>query len=712
MTSANGSRGKIFSGKLHPGFWILGISLLTAGVHNTLTLTEAHSLLVPLGVGAALGTALFAYTHRHRKHVKGLHKKGAEVRKSEVKYRTFFENSTDAMLIIEGDEFIDCNEAAVTMLGYDRKEEVILTHPSKLSPAFQPDGRSSAEKAEEMMRLAKEQGHHRFEWDHLRKDGAVIPVEISLTAIPGDGGTQLHGVWRDLSDRKLAGEALRKSELLLRSLIETIPDLIWLKDPEGVYLFCNSKFERFFGAKASEIVGKTDYDFVDRELADFFRENDRIVMASGGPNINEEDIVYADDGHEEKLETLKTPVYAGDGTLLGVLGVGHDITAKREMESQYRQAQKMEAVGQMAGGIAHDFNNLLQIIGGYAELSEASTDPESSIGASLKQIDKAAQRGKTLIKQLLAFSRRQVIDPVDLNLNEVFEPLLKMIQGLIGEHIKLEMVPEQSLGTVRVDRGLVEQVLMNLCVNARDAMPEGGTLTIETENVSIDSEYAQTHSWATEGPWVLLSVIDTGCGMDEHTLERVFEPFFTTKEVGKGTGLGLSMAYGIIEQHNGHISATSEPDQGARVEIYLPAVEHRAAEVSNVVPGPVTGGTETLLVAEDDAAVLELAELALRVAGYTVLTASNGEEAIRVFEEHAEEIDMLIFDVVMPRLGGKEALEHILKKHPDLPHLFASGYSENAVHTNFIQNRDMHLLSKPYQTAALLRKIREVLDGK
>ena len=1088
MTSANGSRGKIFSGKLHPGFWVLGISLLTAGVHNALSLTGDHSLLVPLGVGAALGSGLFAYTHRHRKHVRELHKKGATVRKSEVKYRTFFENSTDAMLIIENGMFVDCNAAAAATLGYDCKEELLQVHPSELSPEFQSDGRPSVEKADEMMQKAMERGSLCFEWENLRKDGAVVPVEVSLTAIPGDGGTLLHTVWRDLSDRKLAGEALRKSELLLRSLIEAIPDLIWLKDPEGVYLFCNSKFGRFFGAKASEIVGKTDYDFVDRELADFFRENDRIVMASGGPNINEEQIVYADDGHEEKLETLKTPVYAGDGTLLGVLGVGHDVTertraeeglraseekfrglvesscdwiwevndsyvytysspqvekilgykpeeivgktpsdlatpeedaqlqkiffekakkglpivaienvnlhkdgreviletsgvpffdeagkvigyrgvdrdvtesrrtermlraifdaagdgilmadaqtrffvaandamaqllgysveelktmtvedihipedmdyvqsqiekqlrgeislakdirlkrkdgtlfftdvrstpmelygrkhllgifrditerkkaeeslrasvqklalhvkqtplgvigwdpdfrvtewnpaaerifgytaeeavgqhatfivpatehehidnmweqllaqtggvrsnnenmtkdgrtilcewyntplidtknqvvgvaslvlditdriqaeeAREKLEVQLRQAQKMEAVGLMAGGIAHDFNNLLQVISGYAELSEVSLSPDSSATSSVREIGKAASRAKELINQLLAFSRRKVICPVDLNLNTLIDPLLKMIRGLIGEHIQLEFIPGHGLGTVHADGGQIEQILMNLCVNARDAMPKGGTLTIETENVLIDHEYAQTHAWATEGRCVLLRVSDTGSGMDAETLEHVFEPFFTTKGVGEGSGLGLSMVFGIIEQHNGHIGVYSEVDRGTVFKIYLPVVERRAVEVSRTVSPVVVDGTETLLIAEDNEAVLELTRHILMEAGYTVLTAKDGKEAVRVFEEHAAEIDMVMFDVVMPRMGGKEAMKKILKKRPDLPHLFVSGYSENAVHTNFIQNRDLHLLSKPYQTDSLLRKVREVLE--
>jgi len=372
----------------------------------------------------------------------------------------------------------------------------------------------------------------------------------------------------------------------------------------------------------------------------------------------------------------------------------------------------MEAVGLMAGGIAHDFNNLLQVISGYAELSEASLSPENPAASSVREIGKAASRAKELIDQLLAFSRRKVIRPVDLNLNALIDPLLKMIQGLIGEHIQLEFIPGHGLGTVHADGGQIEQILMNLCVNARDAMQKGGMLTIETENVLIDHEYAQTHSWATEGRCILLRVSDTGSGMDSETRERVFEPFFTTKGVGEGSGLGLSMVFGIIEQHHGHIEVYSEVGRGTIFKIYLPVVERRAVDVSRTVSPVVVEGTETLLIAEDDEAVLELTQYILIEAGYTVLTAKDGKEAVRVFETRAAEIDMVMFDVVMPRMGGKEAMEHILKKRPDLPHLFASGYSENAVHTNFIQNRGLHLLSKPYQTDSLLRKIREVLDEK
>ncbi len=846
MVKVGEPKKNFFSGKLHPGFWVIGVSLLTAAVHNALTLTGRHSLIIPLAVGGVLGSFLYAYTKKHRQHVRGLHQTGAQVRRSEEKYRAFFENSTDAMLILEDDEFVDCNEAAVAMLGYDRKEEIIHMHPSRLSPEFQPDDRPSAEKADEMIRLAEEQGSLRFEWDHLRKDGTVFPVEVSLTAIRSDGGTQLHTVWRDMTERKQADEAREHAHTFLQEVIDGLPEELMVinrdytialanriargvagEDPVSGGLTChqvshlsespcvngehpcplsevvetrkpvtvehshrdmqgrdiivevvaapifdetgeviqiiessrditkrkraeeallasmqrlalhvkqtplgvigwdlgfkvtewNPAAERIFGYTQEEALGQHARFIVPPaahgRIDDIWEQ---LTQKTGGFRSDNENITK--EGQTIVCEWYNTPLVDTRNRVVGVASFVMDITDRKQaeeerktLELQLRRSQKMEAIGQLAGGIAHDFNNLLQVICGYAELLRMDLSPENPIAMSIEEIDKAAKRGKKLVSQLLAFGRRQVMQPVSLNLSEVVDPLLNMVRGLIGEHIRLNFIPGHALGMVWADRGLMEQVLMNLCVNARDAMPHGGTLTIETENVLIDSEYAQTHSWAAEGRCILLSVSDTGTGMDQKTLERIFEPFFTTKDIGKGTGLGLSMAYGIIKQHKGQISAYSEPGKGTIFKIYLPAVEYRAAEISSVVSGPVSGGTETLLVAEDDNAVLSLLERTLCEAGYTVLTAKDGKEAVRIFKEHAAEINMLMFDVVMPRMGGKEAMEEILKTHPDLPHLFASGYSENAVHTDFIQNRGLHLLSKPYQTDALLRKIREVLEA-
>ena len=341
-------------------------------------------------------------------------------------------------------------------------------------------------------------------------------------------------------------------------------------------------------------------------------------------------------------------------------------------------------------------------------LDEASENGEPS--EELKEIHDAAERAAALTRQLLAFSRRQVMHPGVLSLNDVIENLIKMLRRVIGEHIHLEWMPGNRLGAIHADVGMLEQVLVNLCVNARDAMSGGGVLTIETQNVRIDSSYCSDHVWAQPGRFVLLSVTDTGRGMDKDTLEHVFEPFFTTKEEGKGTGLGLATVYGIIRQHGGMVNAYSEPGKGTTFKVYLPVCEQEAKTIGPMIEGVARGGTETLLLAEDDTMVTNLAKTILGRAGYTVLIAHDGEEAVALFQQHADEIDLLVFDVVMPRMGGHTALRRIRELRPDVPALFTSGYSENAIHTNFVLHEGLRLLQKPYAPADLLRAVREALD--
>jgi two-component system, cell cycle sensor histidine kinase and response regulator CckA len=384
---------------------------------------------------------------------------------------------------------------------------------------------------------------------------------------------------------------------------------------------------------------------------------------------------------------------------------------EREMlEKQYRQAQKMEAIGQLAGGVAHDFNNILHAMMGYSNLLLDRLPENEENHEFALEIARGAGRAAALTRQLLTFSRRQVIQPENLDLNLIVEELLKMLRRVIGEDIRLEWIPGKQLGVIHADAGMMEQVLMNLCVNARDAMEHGGVVTIETQNVVLDSEYCLNHLWATPGRFVLLSVTDTGRGMDKDTMERIFEPFFTTKGPGKGTGLGLATVYGIIRQHGGMINLYSEPGKGTTFKVYLPLCEEEAATVSPLIEAPAAGGNEIILLAEDDQKVRELAERILKQAGYTVLAAKDGEEAVALFKENADGVALLLLDVVMPNLGGHEAFEQIRGIRPGIPALFSSGYSEQAVHTNFVLHEGLQLIQKPYAPNALLRKVREILD--
>ena len=387
-----------------------------------------------------------------------------------------------------------------------------------------------------------------------------------------------------------------------------------------------------------------------------------------------------------------------------------DLTERKNLERQLRQSQKMEAVGLLAGGVAHDFNNILQAFLGYGSMLLDRLPEGDRMYEFAEEIVQGTERAAALTRQLLAFSRRQILEMENLDLNEVIHGVMKLIRRVIGEDIEMNVVEGQRLGLVHADRGQMEQVLLNLCVNSRDAMPEGGVLTVETENVVIDEEYCAVHTWASPGTYVLLSVSDTGCGMDAQTQEHIFEPFFTTKELGKGTGLGLATVYGIVRQHQGMVQVYSEMDAGTTFKIYLPSLEITIAEKEHPVTERARGGTETILLAEDDAAIRKLAEHILTSAGYAVLTATNGREALDVFERDAADIALLILDMVMPKLGGKAVYDTLKKSHPHLRFLFSSGYSTNAIHTEFVLKDDIELIQKPYAPNDLLRKVREVLD--
>ncbi len=398
-----------------------------------------------------------------------------------------------------------------------------------------------------------------------------------------------------------------------------------------------------------------------------------------------------------------------DGTPTAFIGVVQDISERKRLESQLRQAQKMDAVGRLAGGVAHDFNNLLQAILGFAEIARDSLSPANTAHDDLTEIMSAATRATELVSQLLAFSRRQLLRLDNIALDAVVQEMGKMLSRLIDETITLQLVLPEQEAVIRADRTQVEQILMNLCVNARDSMPDGGTLKISVGSVTLRPEDSESQPWARPGDYHFLRVCDTGSGMDDGTLSHVFEPFFTTKEVGKGTGLGLATVYGIVEQHNGLIHVVSEMEQGTTFEVYFPA---QTGEIKHeIAPAPVAapGGGETILVAEDDSAVRQLARRILERAGYTVIIAVDGSQAIALFEEHRENIDAAFLDVVMPGKNGKAVLEHLKSRSPHLPVMFASGYAEAGVHTDFVLEEGLKLIQKPYTPQTVLESLREIL---
>jgi signal transduction histidine kinase/ActR/RegA family two-component response regulator len=420
--------------------------------------------------------------------------------------------------------------------------------------------------------------------------------------------------------------------------------------------------------------------------------------------------LLAKDGKRIAVE-VNTKLILQDGVPVGVQGIARDVTKRKQLEEQLRQSQKMEAIGQLAGGVAHDFNNLLTAINGYSSLALQRVEDGHPVKPYLEEVKKAGDRAANLTRQLLAFGRKQILQPVPLNLNAVVSDMNKMLRRLIGEDIELTAKLDPDLGRVMADPGQIEQVLVNLIVNARDAMPQGGNLIIETTNVEIDSGYVSGQVGVQTGSYVKLAVSDTGVGMDEETRNRIFEPFFTTKEKGKGTGLGLSTVYGIVKQSGGNIWVYSGAGKGTTFKVYLPRAKSIArVNKEKVEEATPRGGSETVLLVEDEEVVRGLARRILEQAGYSVVEASKADEAIRFCEEHGNEVDLLLTDVVMPEMSGKELADRLKTQRPDLKMLFMSGYTDEAIVHHGVLDSSVEFIQKPFTPAGLIEKVRDVLD--
>jgi two-component system cell cycle sensor histidine kinase/response regulator CckA len=534
-----------------------------------------------------------------------------------------------------------------------------------------------------------------------------------VTKFPlAEGKRLIGGMAWDISDRKRAEEALRLRDRAMHAatqgLVITDPNR-----PDDPIVYLSPGFERMTGYASEEVIdrncrflqGKATDPAAVKRLRDAIRAGEACTV---------EFLNYRKDGTTFWNELSVSPVREADGRLTHFVGVLADVSGRRELQEQFRQAQKMDAFGQLAGGVAHDFNNLLTIINGYSNMlleDLPAGDPSREL---IAEILKAGERSAGLTRQLLAFSRQQVLAPQVLSLNEVVTDTGSMLRRLIGEDVRLATFLGPGLWPVRADPGQVEQVLMNLAVNARDAMPTGGRLTLETRNVELDDSYCDTHPEARSGPHVVLSVADTGCGIPPEVVARVFEPFFTTKGPGRGTGLGLATVHGIVLQSGGHVAVYSEVGVGTTLKVYLPEAELEPAGDSRTRPVvlSVPRGTETVLLTEDEAAVRSLARRVLAGCGYTVLEAADGDEAARVAAEYGRPIDLLVTDVVMPGLGGRAVAKRVAESHPSVRVLFISGYTDDAVIRHGVLTEGVNYLQKPFTPTALAHKVREVLDGR
>ncbi len=504
---------------------------------------------------------------------------------------------------------------------------------------------------------------------------------------------------------------LRESQARLDGIIVSAMDAIISIDAEQKIVLFNPAAERVFRCPANEAIGQP----LDRFIPERFRQShEEYIQAFGRTGVTNRPMHgltvsgLRADGTEFPIEvSISRAEIAGQEFYTAIL---RDITTRKQLEAQLLQTQKMEAIGQLAGGIAHDFNNILVPMIGYAELGMMSLPPDSTLYTNLKHIHEAAQRGAALTGQILAFSRKQTLTMEPIDLNEVVAQFEKMLRRLIGENIELQLFLSPKLGLVKADRGQLEQILLNLAVNARDAMPNGGKLTLETANVQLDETYTEKHLEVQPGPYVMLTVSDTGHGMDVETQQRIFEPFFTTKPQGKGTGLGLSTVFGIVKQHGGHIWVYSESGRGTTFKIYLPQAEDALQPVGTPTTEPLSVyGTETVLVVEDEAMVRNLVCETLEAHGYNVLEAQHPDDGLQLASAYENTIHLLLTDVIMPHMNGRELYQKMAAIRPGLKVLFMSGYTDNVIAHHGILDEEVNFLQKPFTVQSLTRKVRQVL---
>ncbi len=512
-------------------------------------------------------------------------------------------------------------------------------------------------------------------------------------------------------DRRRAEDELQESEHRFREITDTAIDTIITIDSSGAIVLCNRAVERQFGYTVDQLVGRDVKIIIPRRYRKDHENGIKRFLATGAVHhIGQTRELYAlkKDGTEFPIELSLSTWKTGKYTFF--TGIVRDITERKKLEAQLLQAQKMEAVGQLAGGIAHDFNNILTALIGYCHVLKMKLREDDPLRSYADHILSLSDKAANLTRGLLAFSRKQIFNLRPLNLNKIVRNMEKIFLRVIGEDIELKITLEDKIITVMADPGQIEQVLMNLVTNARDAMPAGGMLAIETELADIDNEFIKEHGYGTEGKYVLLSVTDTGQGIDKKTSERIFEPFFTTKEVGRGTGLGLSVVYGIVKQHNGFINVYSEVGNGTSFKIYLPVIKAEAEEITPDIASSLERGTETVLLAEDDMEVRVFTKKMLEEFGYEVVEAKDGEDAVHKFLKNKDKIQLLLLDVIMPRKSGKDAYEEIRKLRPDIKVLFMSGYTADIIHGRRIIEEGLEFIVKPVSPIALLKRIRETLE--
>ncbi|HXN26993.1 MAG TPA: PAS domain S-box protein [Candidatus Acidoferrales bacterium] len=637
-----------------------------------------------------------------------IHRMRNRMAEREELFRLISENAADMIAVVDTDgRRIFNSDAYQKVLGYSAEELKNSSSMDQIHPEDRERVRAAAEEAQRTG-IGKN-----LEYRIRHKNGTWLLLESTSSVIGDSAGVpeKLVIVNRDITARKQASEALRLSEVSFRSVIENAPYGIYRAQASGKLLLANPALQKMLGYESqAELLQLNLTTDVYLDPLEHKRVNEIFT------NQNEFVEVQVDwkrkDGKPIKARCTGWLVKPAGGGAAYFEVFAEDVTEKWLLERQLRMAQKMEAVGRLSGGIAHDFNNLLGVIIGYSQVLKRTLPPGTAFLEHAEEIEKAGQRAASLTRQLLAFSRQQVLALAVLNLNSLISEMQKMLPRLIGEDIEIVMALDPAIGSVKADQGQLEQVIMNLAVNARDAMPDGGKLVITTTNVSLDEAWTRLHPGSKVGDYVMLAVADTGTGIDSETLVHIFEPFFTTKERGKGTGLGLATVYGVVKQSGGYVSVESAPGKGASFQIYLPRIEEPVSVAEPVAPiVEAFRGAETILLVEDADALRKLTHMLLEQHGYHVLVAANGAAAMQLVEEKPESIHLLLTDVIMPGLNGRALAERLQLRQPGLKVLYMSGYTDDAIADHGVLAAGIQLLHKPFSEENLIHKVREVLDA-
>ena len=687
---------------------------------------DSHSLLYFLIVAGSLALVsffLFAWNHTLRKTVAARTaelKASVETLRANADFVTALMNAIPVPIFYKDKEgrYLGFNKAFEEFHG-QTKEEMIGKSVFDIAPR-----ELAAVHHAKDLETFQHPGSQIYESQLLNTQGVVRDVIFHKASFLDKDGQVcgLIGVMLDITERKQINRSLAENEARLRTLVNTIPDLVWLKDADGVYLSCNPMFERFFGAKEADIVGKTDYDFVDRELADFFREHDKIAMAAGKPSSNEEWITFADDGHHALLNTIKSPMIDVEGKLIGVLGIARDITEIKKaeterlnLERQLLHSQKLESLGVLSGGIAHDFNNLLLAIFGNLDLALMTLPNDATVRKYIDHAVNAAKHAAKLTNMMLAYSGKGSFIVKELNLTELVEENANLLSAAIPKSVKLDLQLDHSLPLVMADAGQIQQVIMNLITNASEAIGEGhGMISLSTgvqkfDQSTLNSSRLEEHLAA--GRYVWMEVRDNGCGMDVETLQKLFDPFFTTKFTGRG--LGMSAVLGIIRAHKGAFLVKSKPGAGTNMLVVLPISTH--AQVKETITTTYDTLAEScphpgaILVVDDEEIVREVSVDMMEALGFETLVATDGEEAVIIFSEQTDRIGLVLLDQSMPGMDGVTVFQKLREINPDIKVLLASGYSKEEVSERFRGLGLSGFIQKPFNMNSLSSEVKRVL---